>query len=73
MSTLAVMIALAAAVLPAAPAPAAEIIPTVPGAISREYDGGDLRIRRDLAGTSAYSRHAITYRSGGADPRTLRG
>ena len=42
----------------------AETSPSIPGAMARTYDGGDLRVRRDLGGTSDYTRHAITYRSG---------
>jgi dipeptidyl aminopeptidase/acylaminoacyl peptidase len=47
-----------------APAQAAPIDPTIPAAITQTYDGRDLRIRKDLGGNSAYTRHAITYKSG---------
>jgi dipeptidyl aminopeptidase/acylaminoacyl peptidase len=42
----------------------AESSPSIPAAMARTFDGGDLRIRRDLGGTSDYTRHAVTYRSG---------
>ncbi|MBU6245849.1 MAG: alpha/beta fold hydrolase [Actinomycetales bacterium] len=38
---------------------------SIPEAIGQTYDGRDLRIGRTLARTSDYTRHAITYRSGG--------
>lgn len=47
-----------------APAQAAPVDPTIPAAITQTYDGRDLRIRKDLGGNSAYTRHAITYTSG---------
>ena len=47
-----------------APAQAAPVDPTIPAAITATYDGRDLRIRKDIGGTSAYTRHAITYESG---------
>jgi dipeptidyl aminopeptidase/acylaminoacyl peptidase len=47
-----------------APAQAAPVDPTIPAAIAATYDGRDLRIRKDLGSNSAYSRHAITYKSG---------
>jgi dipeptidyl aminopeptidase/acylaminoacyl peptidase len=64
---------LAAALVPAAiagllavaPPAAAASGPTIPEAIAAEYTGTDLRIRRDLGGTSAYTRHAISYESNG--------
>ncbi len=63
-----VLIPLAALVLPvtalSAPAQAAPVDPTIPAAIAQVYDGRDLRIRKDLGGNSAYTRHAITYKSG---------
>ena len=43
---------------------AAPVNPTIPAAIAQEYDGRDLRIVKDLGGNSAYTRHAITYKSG---------
>ena len=46
------------------PAQAASVSPTIPAAIAATYDGRDLRIRKDLGSNSAYSRHAITYKSG---------
>lgn len=46
------------------PAQAAGVDPSIPGAIAREYSGRDLRIVKNLGGTSAYTRHAITYESG---------
>jgi dipeptidyl aminopeptidase/acylaminoacyl peptidase len=46
------------------PAQAAPVDPTIPAAITATYDGRDLRIRKDIGGTSAYTRHAITYKSG---------
>ena len=46
------------------PAQAAPVDPTIPAAIAATYDGRDLRIRKDLGSNSAYSRHAITYKSG---------
>jgi dipeptidyl aminopeptidase/acylaminoacyl peptidase len=46
------------------PAQAALVDPTIPAAIAATYDGRDLRIRKDLGSNSAYSRHAITYKSG---------
>ena len=47
-----------------APAQAVPVDPTIPAAITATYDGRDLRIRKDIGGTSAYTRHAITYESG---------
>ena len=47
-----------------APALAAPTDPTIPAAITATYDGRDLRIRKDLGAYSAYTRHAITYKSG---------
>jgi dipeptidyl aminopeptidase/acylaminoacyl peptidase len=47
-----------------APAHAAPVDPTSPAAITHTYDGRDLRIRKDLGTYSAYTRHAITYKSG---------
>jgi dipeptidyl aminopeptidase/acylaminoacyl peptidase len=47
-----------------APAHAAPVDPTIPAAITHTYDGRDLRIRKDLGTYSAYTRHAITYKSG---------
>ncbi len=49
--------------LAARPASAVTSAPTIPYAIAQTYDGGDLRIRRDLGGTAEYTRHAISYRS----------
>jgi dipeptidyl aminopeptidase/acylaminoacyl peptidase len=46
------------------PAQAAPVDPTIPAAIAATYDGRDLRIRKGLGSNSAYSRHAITYKSG---------
>ncbi|MDI1289677.1 MAG: alpha/beta fold hydrolase [bacterium] len=43
---------------------AVELDPSIPAAIAADYDGNDLRVREDLGSTSAYTRHAITYRSG---------
>ena len=60
---LASVILVATAVATSSPA-RAEVSPSIPAAMARTYDGGDLRIRRDLGSTSAYTRHAITYRSG---------
>ena len=37
---------------------------TIPAALARTYTGGDLRIVKNLGGTSAYTRHAIAYRAG---------
>lgn len=48
----------------AAPASAVVLDPSIPAAIAAEYDGNDLRIRADLGSNPAYTRHAITYRSG---------
>lgn len=62
-ASLAGMLALAMvgiAVLPAS----AQTDPTIPAAIDREYSGENLRIHRDLASTSFYTRHSIRYRSG---------
>lgn len=63
-STIAAVVAALAATTVALPAQAASVDPTIPAAIAQEYDGRDLRIRKDLGGTSAYTRHAITYKSG---------
>lgn len=49
----------------AASSPAASPPPTIPRAIAQSYQGSDLRVRELLASTSAYTRHAITYRSDG--------
>jgi len=48
----------------ASPAAAAPADPGIPAAIAQVYDGRDLKIRKDLGGTSAYTRHAVTYESG---------
>ena len=48
----------------APPAAAAELDPTILGAIAATYNGGDLEVGRQISSTSAYTRHAITYRSG---------
>ena len=53
-----------AALAGGSPAQAVGVDPSIPGAIAQEYSGRDLRIRKDLGGTSAYTRHAITYESG---------
>lgn len=63
-SAIAVAVAALAATTVSLPAQAAPVDPTIPAAIAREYDGRDLRIRKNLGGTSAYTRHAITYTSG---------
>lgn len=63
-STIAAVVAALAATTVALPAQGAPVDPTIPAAIAQEYDGRDLRIRKDLGGTSAYTRHAITYKSG---------
>ena len=47
------------------PAQAAPMDPTIPAAMERTYEGRDLKIRKNLGGNSAYSRHAITYESDG--------
>jgi uncharacterized protein len=66
-AVLAVLLVTATAVglLQVPPAWAVTADPSIPAAIAREYAGTDLRIRRDLGGTSAYTRHAITYLSDG--------
>lgn len=38
---------------------------SLPALMSSEYDGRRLRLRQVLARTSDYTRHAVTYRSGG--------
>ena len=48
-----------------APAATASTIPdTIPEAITHEFTGSNLRITKDLGGTSKYTRHAITYQAG---------
>jgi len=54
---------------PASTAPPAQTVParprvSLPALMGAELDGGDLRIVRVLSRTSAYTRHAVTYRSG---------
>lgn len=56
---------LSATLVAAAPARAVTAGPSIPDAIAAEYTGTDLRIRKDLGGTSAYTRHAISYESNG--------
>lgn len=51
--------------LPAAPAQAITLDPSIPAAIAANYEGKDLRITRDLGSNSAYTRHAIAYSSNG--------
>lgn len=51
--------------MPVASASASTADPSIPAAIAREYEGTGLRIRRDLGGTSDYTRHAISYESDG--------
>lgn len=63
-ATIAASVAALVATTAALPAQAAPVDPTIPAAIAQEYDGRDLRIRKDLGGNSAYTRHAITYKSG---------
>ena len=53
-----------AALVVAPPAAAALSDPSIPAAILETYEGRDLRIRKDIGSTSAYTRHAITYESG---------
>lgn len=45
--------------------PAASSRVSLPGLMTRTYDGGALRLGRVLARTDAYTRRAVTYRSGG--------
>ncbi len=61
---LAVLLAAVTVLTLAPPAFAADLDPAIPAAIAADYDGNDLRIRGDLGSNSAYTRHAITYRSG---------
>ena len=63
-TTLAVLLAAVMALVFAPPSAAAESDPSIPAAIAETYDGRDLRIRKDIGSTSAYTRHAITYESG---------
>ncbi|CAB4938697.1 unannotated protein [freshwater metagenome] len=62
--TFAVLTAAVMALVFASPSAAAESDPSIPAAIAETYDGRDLRIRKDIGATSAYTRHAITYESG---------
>ena len=58
------LITTVAALVVAPPAAAAPSDPSIPAAILETYEGRDLRIRKDIGSTSAYTRHAITYESG---------
>lgn len=51
--------------LPAVPAMAITLDPSIPAAIAAKYEGKDLRITRDLGSNSAYTRHAMAYSSNG--------
>ncbi len=51
--------------LPTSPAHAIVLDPAIPAAIAAQYEGGALRITRDLSANAAYSRHAIAYSSNG--------
>ncbi|MFD1825915.1 alpha/beta hydrolase family protein [Mumia zhuanghuii] len=49
---------------PTTPMPTATSPVSLPALMAKEYDGRALRLRRMLARTDAYVRHAVTYRSG---------
>lgn len=54
-----------AIVMPSTPVQGAPLDPSIPAAIAAQYEGGKLRIVRDLSSNSAYTRHAIAYSSNG--------
>lgn len=58
-----IVAALAALVSPGS-ANASQIPGTIPEAMAYEFRGSDLKIGKQVGSTSAYTRHAITYRSG---------
>lgn len=49
---------------PTPPIPTAASPVSLPALMAKEYDGRALRLRRVLARTDAYVRHAVTFRSG---------
>lgn len=52
---------------PVSPSPSANVPPnpvSLPALMEREYVGADLRLGREVASTSAYRQHTVTYRSG---------
>ena len=46
-------------------APATSTPSSIPAAIQRQYTGTDLKVGKAFSSTSAYTRHRITYESGG--------
>jgi uncharacterized protein len=46
-----------------APIATAATDPTIPGAIARTHDGGDLRAGKAISSTADYTRHRFSYRS----------
>ena len=60
LSLLATMFIGAAPPIPAAPMPS-----SIPAAIQRDYTGSDLKVGKVVGSTSQYTRHRITYESGG--------
>lgn len=61
----ALLLSLATVTIPAVPAQAVALNPSIPAAIAAAYQGKDLRITRDISANSAYTRHAIAYDSNG--------
>ncbi len=59
------LISVIAVALPGPPAQAIALDPSIPAAIASTYEGKDLRITRNISANSAYTRHAVAYKSNG--------
>lgn len=64
MRALASLVLASTVLLTGSPAWASALPDTIPEAMNHEFTGSDLRIVKDLGGTSKYTRHAITYKAG---------
>ena len=54
-----------AGITPATAAPVSPIGSSLPGAFSREFSGSDLKVGKAFSSSSKYTRHRVTYETGG--------